>query len=99
MGVKHIVWVVGSQLVYLAELNELFINAFKKEERKTTLNSETTVFKGEDNADPQLSSIPRVPELLLFLNVVVCVKVFIHLSLKQLGYLFLLKIRNKRKNY
>lgn len=55
-----------------------------------------TVFKGEDYADPQLSSIPRVPKLFLLLNVVVCVKVFIHLSLKQLGYLFLLKIQNKK---
>lgn len=40
------------------------------------------VFNGESDADPQLSSIPRVPKLFFFLNVAVGVKVFMDLPLK-----------------
>lgn len=53
------------------------------------------VFNGEGDADAQVSSIPRVPKLFLFLNVAVCVKFFMDLPLKELGYLFLLKIQKE----
>lgn len=62
-----------------------------KKEIKQFLNKEKNAFSDECDANLQLSSIPWVSKLFLFLNVVVCIKVFIDLPLKKLVYLFLLK--------
>lgn len=90
MRVEHIIWVVGSKFVYLAELNELFIYALKKKIEQF-LNKENNAFNDECDAILQLGSIPWVSKLFLFLNVVVCIKVFVDLPFKKLVYLFLFK--------
>lgn len=88
MRVKHIIWVVRAQFIDFAELNKLLVNAGgNKNCRMNELNRILSVdwlrFKS------QLSCIPWVSEFFLFLDVAVCVKAFVHLSLIQLVDLIL----------
>lgn len=48
MRIKHIFWVVSSQFIYAAELNELLVNAKKNKQTKKNLIVDFC-FIGRDN--------------------------------------------------
>lgn len=47
MRVEHVVWVVGSEFVYLAELNELFVYASKRGKRHNSEIKKRTCLRVE----------------------------------------------------
>lgn len=102
MRIKHIFWVVSSQFIDTAELNELLINAERRKNRTIrTLHQKVSCVKNTTHVcwigcTLWLSCIPWVSKFLLFLDVAVCVKISMELPLIQLVDLVLLQ--NKQTN-
>lgn len=94
VGIKHVFWVVGSQFIYAAELNELLINA-ERQKDKFNVSLAPLRVRAADPAEP--GCIPGVPEFFLFLDVAVCVEVSEQLPLVQFVNLFLLRCTQSDK--
>lgn len=98
VGIKHVFWVVGSQFIYAAELNELLINAERQEQQKFNVSLAPLRVRAADPADwGEPGCIPGVPEFFLFLDVAVCVEVSEQLPLVQFVNLFLLRCTQSDK--